>query len=64
VFWRVSDNGFALQRLIFGLLTAAIKEAVDVIFDQTKYQPLCGPAHNPNDELGHFRGSFSLSKNP
>ncbi|MBV8773824.1 MAG: hypothetical protein JO166_16075 [Deltaproteobacteria bacterium] len=24
-FWRVSDNGFALQRLIFGLLTAAIK---------------------------------------
>jgi len=24
-FWRVSDDGFALQRLIFGLLTAAIK---------------------------------------
>jgi hypothetical protein len=24
-FWRVSDNGFALQRLIFGLLTATIK---------------------------------------
>ena len=26
-FWRVSNNGFALQRLIFGLLTAAIKES-------------------------------------